>query len=86
MNSTEEKLKEILEKIVSEDEIRNKIRETEELDFFRDLEFDSMDIMTLIVEVEDTFQVDITNDENFIEIVSSYRNLLNWLCAKVVRG
>lgn len=83
MNSTEEKLKEILEKIVSEDEIRNKIRETEELDFFRDLEFDSMDIMTLIVEVEDTFQVDITNDENFIEIVSSYRNLLNWLCAKV---
>lgn len=85
MNSTEEKLKEILEKIVPEDEIRNKIRETEELDFFRDLEFDSMDIMTLIVEVEDTFQVDITNDENFIEIVSSYRNLLNWLCAKVVR-
>ena len=58
---------------------RQKIMTKEDLDFFNDLEFDSTDIMMMIVEIEKEFDMDIIGDDNFVEIVENYATLLKWL-------
>lgn len=70
-----ELLDEILIEILIEKEQNEYIKllsRDENIDFIKDLKFDSIDIITLIVKVEDKFEINILDKENFIEIVYDY--------------
>lgn len=78
--NTKERLEKVLLTIIGDDKAkRQKIMTKEDLDFFNDLEFDSTDIMMMIVEIEKEFDMDIIGDDNFVEIVENYATLLKWL-------
>ncbi len=78
--NTKERLEKVLLTIIGDDRAkRQKIMTKEDLDFFNDLEFDSTDIMMMIVEIEKEFDMDIIGDDNFVEIVENYATLLKWL-------
>ena len=72
MYECDKKLRDILEKMVEDEALKKAIREKKEIDLFKDLEFDSLQIMIFLTNVE----------ENVMEIINSYRGLLDWLSEK----
>lgn len=78
----DKKLRDILEKMVEDEALKKAIREKEEIDLFKDLEFDSLHIMIFLTNVEEKFNIDLIGEDNVMEIINSYRGLLNWLSEK----
>lgn len=77
------KLRDILYEMIEDDKKKILIREKENIDLFEDLEFDSLEIMIFLADIEEKFKIDIIGAEDVIEIVNSYEKLLKWLCDKV---
>ena len=82
MYECDKKLRDILEKMVEDEALKKAIREKEEIDLFKDLEFDSLHIMIFLTNVEEKFNIDLIGEDNVMEIINSYRGLLNWLSEK----
>lgn len=82
MYECDKKLKDILEKMVEDEALKKAIREKEEIDLFKDLEFDSLQIMIFLTNVEEKFNIDLIGEDNVMEIINSYRGLLDWLSEK----
>lgn len=78
----DKKLRNILEKMVEDEALKKVIREKKEIDLFKDLEFDSLQIMIFLTNVEEKFNIDLIGEDNVMEIINSYRGLLNWLSEK----
>lgn len=79
MYECDKKLRDILEKMVEDEALKKAIREKEEIDLFKDLEFDSLQIMIFLTNVEEKFNIDLIGEDNVMEIINSYRGLLDWL-------
>ena len=79
MYECDKKLRDILEKMVEDEALKKAIREKEEIDLFKDLEFDSLHIMIFLTNVEEKFNIDLIGEDNVMEIINSYRGLLDWL-------
>ena len=82
MYECDKKLRDILEKMVEDEALKKAIREKEEIDLFKDLEFDSLHIMIFLTNVEEKFIIDLIGEDNVMEIINSYRGLLDWLSEK----
>lgn len=82
MYECDKKLRDILEKMVEDEALKKAIREKEEIDLFKDLEFDSLQIMIFLTNVEEKFNIDLIGEDNIMEIINSYRGLLDWLSEK----
>ncbi len=82
MYECDRKLRSILEKMVEDEVLKKVIREKEEIDLFKDLEFDSLQIMIFLTEVEEKFNIDLIGEDNVMEIINSYKRLAEWLCTK----
>lgn len=82
MYECDKKLRDILEKMVEDESLKKAIREKEEIDLFKDLEFDSLQIMIFLTNVEEKFDIDLIGEDNVMEIINSYRGLLDWLSEK----
>lgn len=82
MYECDKKLRDILEKMVEDESLKKAIREKEEIDLFKDLEFDSLHIMIFLTNVEEKFNIDLIGEDNVMEIINSYRGLLDWLSEK----
>lgn len=82
MYECDKKLRDILEKMVEDESLKKAIREKEEIDLFKDLEFDSLQIMIFLTNVEEKFNIDLIGEDNVMEIINSYRGLLDWLSEK----
>ncbi len=82
MYECDKKLRDILEKMVEDEALKKAIREKEEIDLFKDLEFDSLYIMIFLTNVEEKFNIDLIGEDNVMEIINSYRGLLDWLSEK----
>ncbi|MCU6754222.1 phosphopantetheine-binding protein [Bovifimicola ammoniilytica] len=82
MYECDKKLRDILEKMVEDEALKKAIREKEEIDLFKDLEFDSLHIMIFLTNVEEKFNIDLIGEDNVMEIINSYRGLLDWLSEK----
>lgn len=82
MYECDKKLRDILEKMVEDEALKKVIREKEEIDLFKDLEFDSLQIMIFLTNVEEKFNIDLIGEDNVMEIINSYRGLLDWLSEK----
>ncbi len=82
MYECDKKLRDILEKMVEDEALKKAIREKEEIDLFKDLEFDSLHIMIFLTNVEEKFNIDLIGEDNVMEIINSYCGLLNWLSEK----
>ena len=82
MYECDKKLRDILEKMVEDEALKKVIREKEEIDLFKDLEFDSLHIMIFLTNVEEKFNIDLIGEDNVMEIINSYRGLLKWLSEK----
>ncbi|MBD8941216.1 MAG: hypothetical protein EGR71_01535 [Clostridiales bacterium] len=82
MYECDKKLRDILEKMVEDEALKKAIREKEEIDLFKDLEFDSLQIMIFLTNVEEKFNIDLIGEDNVMEIINSYRGLLDWLSEK----
>lgn len=82
MYECDKKLRDILEKMVEDEALKKAIREREEIDLFKDLEFDSLQIMIFLTNVEEKFNIDLIGEDNVMEIINSYRGLLDWLSEK----
>ncbi len=82
MYECDKNLRDILEKMVEDESLKKAIREKEEIDLFKDLEFDSLHIMIFLTNVEEKFNIDLIGEDNVMEIINSYRGLLNWLSEK----
>ena len=79
MYECDKKLRDILEKMVEDEALKKAIREKKEIDLFKDLEFDSLQIMIFLTNVEEKFNIDLIGEDNVMEIINSYRGLLDWL-------
>lgn len=82
MYECDKKLRDILEKMVEGEALKKAIREKKEIDLFKDLEFDSLQIMIFLTNVEEKFNIDLIGEDNVMEIINSYRGLLDWLSEK----
>ena len=82
MYECDKKLRDILEKMVEDEALKKAIREKEEIDLFKDLEFDSLQIMIFLTNVEEKFNIDLIGEDNVMEIINSYHGLLDWLSEK----
>ncbi len=82
MYECDKKLRDILEKMVEDESLKKAIREKEEIDLFKDLEFDSLQIMIFLTNVEEKFNIDLIGEDNVMEIINSYRGLVDWLSEK----
>lgn len=82
MYECDRKLRDILEKMVEDEALKKAIREKEEIDLFKDLEFDSLHIMIFLTNVEEKFNIDLIGEDNVMEIINSYRGLVDWLSEK----
>ena len=82
MYECDKKLRDILEKMVEDEALKKAIREKEEIDLFKDMEFDSLHIMIFLTNVEEKFNIDLIGEDNVMEIINSYRGLLDWLSEK----
>ncbi|MCI5602839.1 MAG: phosphopantetheine-binding protein [Clostridiales bacterium] len=82
MYECDKKLRDILEKMVEDEALKKAIREKKEIDLFKDLEFDSLHIMIFLTNVEEKFNIDLIGEDNVMEIINSYRGLLDWLSEK----
>lgn len=82
MYECDKKLRDILGNMVEDEALKKAIREKKEIDLFKDLEFDSLQIMIFLTNVEEKFNIDLIGEDNVMEIINSYRGLLNWLSEK----
>lgn len=82
MYECDKKLRDILEKMVEDEALKKAIREKEKIDLFKDLEFDSLQIMIFLTNVEEKFNIDLIGEDNVMEIINSYRGLIDWLSEK----
>ena len=64
MYECDKKLRDILEKMVEDEALKKAIREKEEIDLFKDLEFDSLHIMIFLTNVEEKFNIDLIGEDN----------------------
>lgn len=79
MSKVNDKLKEILKTLVDDEKFVQVINDNNEMDFIKDLEFDSLDIMNLIIEIQDEFQIDISEEDNLIDIINDFSKLCLFL-------
>jgi acyl carrier protein len=75
----DKELRKILKKIVNDDNLNKKIDDEDNLDFIKDLEFDSIDIVQFVVEIEDKFKVNVLEEDNFIDIIKDVKTVREWL-------
>ena len=57
--------------------------ESENVDLIKDFEFDSLDMMIFITKVEKEFNLNIIDNDNFIELLSDYAKLVEWIEQKI---
>ena len=65
MHECDKKLRDILEKMVEDEALKKVIREKEEIDLFKDLAFDSLQIMIFLTNVEEKFNIDLIKTTKF---------------------
>lgn len=78
----EMKLKEIIVRISKKEIMENLI--TKDLDLISDLDFDSMQIVELIVETENEFNIIIEDEDMDLEILSKFCNLNNMIEKRLI--
>lgn len=69
----EMKIKEIIMKLSRKEVLENLI--IDDLDLINELDFDSLQIVELIVEIENEFNIVIEDEDMDLEILSKFRNL-----------
>ena len=79
MNNIDKELRKILRNLVDNAELKEMIDTKDNLKFIDDLDFDSVDIMKLVVEIEEKFNVQISEENNFIDILKDLRSVKEWL-------
>lgn len=79
MNDIDRELRNILKDIVENERLKASIDTEDNLEFIRDLEFDSVDIMKLVVELEEKFHVKISEENDFLDILKDIRSVKKWL-------
>lgn len=79
MGNTEDIIKDIITRIVDNEVLKMKISEMEDIDFIKDLQFDSLMIMELIVAIEEKFGVEILGDTDCMEVFTSSKSLIAWI-------
>lgn len=72
-------LREILKDMVNDETLKEKVDTEDNPDFMKDLEFDSVDIMRFVIELEEQFGIRITEESNFIDILTDLRSVRTWL-------
>lgn len=75
----------VLKKIIKEITNDNNcpFYEEENFSFIDDLGFDSIEIMQLIFEIDDRFDVGLAESEECIEVIQNYKTLKEWLYSKL---
>lgn len=79
MDNIDKELRKILKNIVDDEELKERIDTKDNLKFIDDLDFDSVDIMKLVVEVEEKFNVQVSEENNFIDIIKDLKSVKKWL-------
>lgn len=82
MDNIVQKLKKILKDIVNDECLQKDIETADNLDFIRDLKFDSVDIMKFVLAIEEVFEVEVMKESNFIDIIKDLRSVEDWLKRK----
>ncbi len=72
-------LRTILKDIVDDEQLIDKIDNSEDLDFIEDLNFDSLKIMDLIIEIENRFSVRMDFGGDITEVICSLSKLTEWI-------
>jgi len=82
MHSFEDKLKEIIVSCSDESEIKmHDINNN--TDLVRDYNFNSISIITLVVEIERNFDIEIDDEDLLIDRISSYESLVKIVAMKL---
>ena len=80
---TEQKILSIVENILLDDEARlDKLHHTKLNNFIMELEFDSVEIIQFIAEIEEQFRVDLMEKENYMDLFKDISGLVQWLEGK----
>lgn len=80
MERTEEIVKDILVKMFCDDvEKQQIIYNCDNPDLIKDLKFDSILVLEFIVELEERFGVSLESEEEMLDVVWNYKELIEWL-------
>lgn len=79
MDNLDEELRNMLKDIVDSESLKERIDAEDNLEFIRDLDFDSVDIMKLVVELEEKFHVKISEENDFLDILKDIKSVKKWL-------
>lgn len=79
-NSIEEKVIVIIYNIKEELEEKDI---NENSNFFKELNFDSIEIMQLIAELENTFQIQFKDIDELIEVMSNVKSVVEFVCKHI---
>ena len=79
-NRFDEKLKEIIVSCGGEIDIE---KINEDTDLIRDFDFNSINIVQLVVQLESTFGIELDNESLLLEKLSTYKGLVDILKAKL---
>ena len=82
MENIDKELRKILKNIVEKEKLKEIIDRGDNLNFIYDLDFDSVDIMRLVVEIEEKFNVKISEENNFLDILKDLESVKEWLWGK----
>lgn len=82
MENIDKELRKILKNIVEKEKLKEIIDRGDNLKFIYDLDFDSVDIMRLVVEIEEKFNVKISEENNFLDILKDLESVKEWLWEK----
>lgn len=79
MDNLDEELRNMLKDIVDSESLKERIDAEDNLEFIRDLDFDSVDIMKLVVELEEKFHLKISEENDFLDILKDIKSVKKWL-------
>lgn len=79
MDNLDEELRNMLKDIVDSEKLKERIDAEDNLELIRDLDFDSVDIMKLVVKLEEKFHVKISEENDFLDILKDIRSVKKWL-------
>lgn len=79
-NSIEEKVIVIIYNIKEELEEKDI---NENSNFFKELNFDSIEIMQLIAELENTFQIQFKDIDELMEVMSNVKSVVEFVCKHI---
>jgi len=78
-----QKLKSIILKNASLNHIDSEI--TDESDLIEDFQFDSILIMQLVIDIEESFEIQFDDDFLLVEFISKYKNLKDYIVNMIFR-